>query len=162
MMKTIDFPFQAINKITFSPRPQPLPASLRPLYRIALIALVLSINCRGNAASLFKLQFFNWLLKSSSLQELIEERVTRQSVFTLELIHLDPMVNLALNYAFADNLISITGNSRSNPKYKLTDKGHEFVKLILQDKQLALANERKFLDRIGKKISEVELKRELL
>ncbi|MGA9099554.1 MAG: hypothetical protein WB392_11560, partial [Methanotrichaceae archaeon] len=137
-MNVIDFPFQAIEKLVFNPRPQPLPASLRPLYRIALITLILRINCRGNTATLFTLQFFNWLLKSSSLQELIEERLNYQSVFTLELIHLDPMVNLALNYAFASNLISITSNSKSNPKYKLTEKGHEFANLIIQDDQSPL------------------------
>lgn len=161
-MNPIDFPFQAIDKLAFKPRPLPLPASLRPFYRIALIILVLKINCRGNAATLFTLQFFNWLLKSSSLQEMIEDKLTYQSIFTLELIHLDPMVNLALNYAFASNLISITSQSRSNPKYKLTEKGHKFANLIIQDEQLALAKEQKFLERIGLKITEVKLKRELL
>jgi hypothetical protein len=157
-MRTIDFPFQAINKLTFSPRPQPLPASLRPLYRIALITLVLKTNCQSNTASMLKLQFFNWLLKSSSLQELIEDRLIRQSVFTLELIHLDPMVNLALKYALADNLISVTDKS----KYKLTIKGNEFADRILQDEQPTLSDERELLVRIGKQVSEVKLKEELL
>lgn len=156
-MRTIDFPFQAIDKLTFSPRPQPLPASLRPLYRIALIALVLKTNCQRNTASMLKLQFFNWLLKSSSLQEVIEDRLTHQSVFTLELIHLDPMVNLALKYAFADNLISVTNNS----KYKLTEKGNGFADRILQDEQSVLDGEREFLVRIGKRVSEVRLRNDL-
>lgn len=157
-MRTIDFPFQAIDTLTFSPRPQPVPASLRPIYRIAIIAVVLKTNCRGNTASLFKLQFFNWLLKSSSLQELIEERLAHQTVFTLELIHLDPMVNLALKYAFADNLISVTSNS----KYELTDKGIEFANRILGDEQSVMAKEREFLIRIGQRISEVTLRENYL
>lgn len=161
-MTNIDFPFQAIDKMMFSPRPQPLPASLRPIYRIALIILVLMINCRANTASLFKLQFFNWLLKSPSLQESIDEMLVHKTIFTLELIHLDPMVNLALNYAFADNLISITSASGNNPKYMLTDKGHEFGNLILQDKGSVLDSECEFLERIGSKISEVKLRNELL
>lgn len=157
-MSTIDFPFQSINALTFNPRPQPLPASLRPLYRIALIVLVLKTNCQGNTASLLKIQFFNWLLKSSSLQEIIENRLTQHSVFTLELIHLDPMVNLALRYAFADNLISITNNS----KYILTEKGNEFAERILQDDESILAEVRDLLIRIGKRVSEVKLRDELL
>lgn len=157
-MRTIDFPFQAIDTLTFSPRPQPLPASLRPLYRIALITLVLKTNCQSNTASMLKLQFFNWLLKSSSLQEVIEDRLIHQSVFTLELIHLDPMVNLALKYAIADNLISVTDKS----KYKLTIKGNEFADRILQDEQPTLSDERELLVRIGKQVSEVKLKEELL
>jgi hypothetical protein len=156
-MRTIDFPFQAIDRLTFSHRPQPLPASLRPLYRIALITLVLKTNCQRNTASMLKLQFFNWLLKSSSLQEVIEDRLTHQSVFTLELIHLDPMVNLALKYAIADKLISITNNS----KYKLTEKGSGFADRILQDGQSVLDGEREFLVRIGKRVSEVRLRNDL-
>jgi hypothetical protein len=161
-MKPIDFPFQAIENLVFNPRPQPLPASLRPIYRIALITLVLKINCRGNAATLFMLQFFNWLLKSPTLQELIEERLIQQSVFVLELIHLDPMVNLALNYALSSNLISIANGSKSNPKYKLTDRGKDFANLMIEDEQLVLVKERDFLERVGQKITEVKLKRELL
>lgn len=156
-MRTIDFPFEAIDTLTFNPKPNPLSASLRPIYRIALIVLVLKTNCRSNTASMIKLQFFNWLLKSSSLQESIEERLAHQNVFTLELIHIDPMVNLALNYAFADNLISITANS----KYKLTDKGLEFADRIIRDEQSVLAGERELLIRIGQKVSEVELRKNL-
>ena len=98
------------------------------------------------------------MLKSSSLQKLIEDRLTHQSVFTLELIHLDPMVNLALKYAFADNLISVTNNS----KYKLTDKGNKFADRILHDEQSVLAEERELLLRIGQRVSEVRLRNELL
>ena len=157
-MPTIDFPFDAIDKLTFQPKPQPLPASLRPIYRIALIALVLKINCRGQTATLLKLQFFNWLLKCSSLKELIEKGLKHHDNFTLELIHIDPMVNLALNYAFADGLVEITGNS----KYKLTEKGNQFVTSILDRDPLLLSGERKVLTKIGQQVSEVKLRNILL
>jgi hypothetical protein len=157
-METIDFPFKAIETLTFTARPQTVPASLRPVYRIALIVAVLKTNCRGNTASFLKIQFFNWVLKSLSLQEVIEDRLTRQSVFTLELIHLDPMVNLALKYAVADKIISVTNSS----KYKLTETGCEFADRILQDKQSILAEELKLLMRIGQGVSEVKLRQELI
>lgn len=153
-MAEIDFPFQAIKRLTFCPRPQPLPASLRPIYRIALILLILKTNCRGKTASMLKLQFFNWLLKSSSLQDLNDKKIVNECEFTLERIHLDPMVNLALNYAISEKLISITGNS----KYKLTDKGNKFISLILQEGQSVLAKERDFLMQIGQRVSEVRLR----
>jgi len=156
-MKAIDFPFNAIDKLTFIPKPQPLPASLRPVYRIAQIIFVLKNNCRSNTGSLLKLQFFNWILKSKFMQEIIDDRMTIQSVFTLDLIHLDPMVNLALKYAFAENLISVTNNS----KYMLTVKGCRFAERILQDREVVLGKDRKLLMRIGKRISEVRLRKEL-
>jgi len=157
-MTDIDFPFQAIKGLTFDPKPQPLPANLRPGYRIALIMLVLKTNCRDNAASLLKLQFFNWLLKSSSLQKFVQAKLSSQDIFMLELIHLDPMVNLALRYAFADNLISITKNSR----YKLTEKGERFANQILQAKEAILGKEMEILVRIGQQVSEVKLRHELV
>lgn len=153
-MESIDFPFQIIDTLTFNRRPQPLPASLRPVYRIALIVLILKINCRSNTASLLKLQFFNWLLKSVSLQKLVIDKLTQDCVFTLELIHLDPMINLALKYAFSDGLITVTNNS----KYVLAEKGLEFADRILHDEQLALAEEIKLLVQIGQRISEVKLR----
>lgn len=153
-MPTVDFPFERIGTLTFYPKPQPLPASLRPIYRISLIVLVLKINCRGQTASMLKLQFFNWLLKSSSLRGLIEKDFGQHDSFTLELIHVDPMVNLALNYAFADGLIEITGNS----KYKLTEKGSQFAAKIMKDDQAVLKDELEFLSKIGQQVSEVRLR----
>lgn len=156
-MNTIDFPFQAIETLRFNPKPQPLSASLRPIYRIALITLILRLNCHGKTASLLKLQFFNWILKSSSLLKVIEDRLINKSIFTLELIHLDPMVNLALKYAIADKLILVTGNS----KYKLTGRGYQFVDRIIQDRQSILKTERDLLVRIGQRVSEVTLRKEV-
>lgn len=156
-MTALDFPFQAIEKLTFEARPRPLPASLRPVYRIALIALVLKLNCRGNTASLIKLQFFNWVLKDPHLRRHIEQRLDTQTVFTLELIHMDPMVNLALKYAYADGLISVTTNS----KYKMTAKGAEFAQKLADAPDDILRNDRELLARLGQRISEVKLKREL-
>lgn len=156
-MTRLGLPFQAIDRLTFEPRPRPLPASLRPVYRIALIALVLKLNCRSNTASLIKLQFFNWVLKSSDLRRHIEQRLQSQTVFTLELIHMDPMVNLALKYAFADGLISVT----TNAKYKLTDRGHEFAQKVADASDDMLRDDRELLERLGQKISEVRLREEL-
>lgn len=156
-MTSIDFPFQTIGTLTFTPRPQPLPANLRPIYRIALIVLILKNNCRGNTASLLKLQFFNWLLKSPSLQKSILDRLSDKSVFTIELIHIDPMVNLALKYACADKLILVTNSS----KYQLTEKGLNFADNILRDKSL-MKSEKAISLLIGQRVSEVKLKGELI
>lgn len=92
----------------------------------------------------------------------IDDIVKVQGVFILELIHLDPMVNLALNYAFASDLVCMTSNSSTNPKYKLTDKGHKFANKIIQDGPSSLAKEKEILEKIGQKITEVKLTRELL
>jgi len=153
-MRSSDFPYQAVSTLTFEPKPQPLSANLRPVYRIALIVLVLKLNCRRSTASLFKLQFFNWILKSSSLREVVLDNLQDQTVFTVEYIHLDPMVNLALKYALGDELVTVTNNST----YKLIARGHEFADRILHGDQDVLAEERNLLSRIGQRVSEVMLK----
>ena len=152
-----EFPFDAVKALTFESRPQPLSATLRPLYRVSLLMLVLRLNCAQGTASLLKLQFFNWILKSKNLRDYISRLSRTQSVFTIGIIHMDPMVNLALKYAFAEGLVIVTRNS----KYKLTDKGQQFTESILQDTGELLAAERLFLESLGSRISEVKLKRDL-
>ena len=70
---------------------------------------------------------------------------------------MEPMVNLALKYAFAEGLVAETRNS----KYKLTDKGQQFTEAILQDTEELLEAERQFLKGLGSRISEVKLQRDL-
>jgi hypothetical protein len=152
-----DFPFESIEAITFQSRPKPISASLRPIYRITLIVLVLRLNCRAGTSSLLKLHFFNWIIKSADLRDHVENLARNQSVFSLGIIHLDPMVNLALKYAHAEGLISITNNS----KYALTPKGQGFADSVLADSEELLWEDWSFLKRIKTKISDVKLARDL-
>lgn len=152
-----EFPFRAIESLSFASRPAPVSANLRPLFRISLLLLVLRLNCSRGTASLLKLQFFNWVLKSDSLRDHVERLSKEQSIFTLGLVHLDPMVNLALKYAHADGLIGVTRNR----KYELLDKGRHFAEAIIGDSREALAQEVEYLQHIGMRISEVRIKRDL-
>jgi len=152
-----EFPFEAVKALTFRSRPQPLSATLRPLYRISLLMLVLRLNCLRGNASLLKLQFFNWMMKSEHLRDHISRQARTQSVFTLGVIHMDPMVNLALKYAFAEGLVAVASNS----KYELTAKGTQFIEAILADSDGPLSAEREFLEHLGHRISEVKLHRDL-
>jgi hypothetical protein len=117
----------------------------------------LRLNCSRGTASLLKLQFFNWVLKSDALRDHVERLSREQSVFALGLVHLDPMVNLALKYAHADGLIAITRNY----KYELTDKGRAFAEAIIGDAREALAQEVEYLQHIGTRISDVRIRRNL-
>jgi hypothetical protein len=152
-----EFPFEAVEALTFESRPQPLSAALRPLYRVSLIVLVLHLNCSRGTASLLKLQFFNWVMKSENLRAHISRLSRTQSVFTLGIIHMDPMVNLAIKYAFSEGLVTVTRNS----KYKLTDKGKQFTESIIRDSEEYFAAERELLEDLGSRISEVKLQRDL-
>lgn len=152
-----DFPFDAVRELTFTARPRPLSAAMRPLYRIALLLLVLRLNCQSGTASLFKLQFFNWVLKDARLRDFVKSRAKNQSIFDLAILHMDPMVNLALKYAYAEGLLQVTSNS----KFSLTDKGRHFTDSLLDEADGTMTLEREFLGSIGTRISEVSLTRDL-
>jgi predicted transcriptional regulator len=154
-MSTIDFPFHAIRELTFRPKSKPLPADLRPLYKITFILMVLKINSRDKTASLIKLQFFNWILKKNSMEWLDNEKIVKDCDFSLDKVHLDPTINQALNYATAEELVTITRSSR----YQLTDKGNEFLEKVLRDEPRILLKEREFLMQIGKMVPEAKLRR---
>lgn len=145
----------SITYFTYREQRKAIPANLRPIYRITQILLVLKINSRNNKASFFKIQFFNWLLKHSS-NEINERFLEQPEIFVINRIRIDPMVNLAINYALADDLITISENS----KYQLTEKGSAFVENIIQE-NLILKDEIKLLNRIGKRISETSLRKDL-
>ena len=152
-----NFPYHLIDSMSFNKRPEPIPASLRPIYRVTLILLILKLNCSKGTASLLKIYFFNWVLKSKSLQDYFFEASKKRNCFTLGLIHLDPMINLALRIAIAENLVTINQNA----KYSLTNKGTNYLDGIFETFQDFLADEMQVLSAFSTKISEVKLNRDL-
>jgi len=153
-MQSIDFPFEAIDTLRFSKQRAPLSASNRPLYRIALLLLILYLDCSRETASLLKLQFFNWALKNPRLQASLESRIQSRSALVLDVVHFDPAVNLALRYALAEGLVVVTGNG----KYRLTPAGRNMARLVKGDSSPLLTDEIAFLEGVGKRISEVKLR----
>lgn len=144
-------PIDKISKLTFNRKPESIPASSRPFYRIVLLLLVLRLNCRSNTSSFLKLQFFNWLLKDPFLRQHAQERIDSERVYSLSRIHFDPAVNLSLRYALAENLVLTTDNGKT----ELTEKGIKLVDLVLEDETI-LKDEKEFLKEIGKKVTEVQ------
>jgi hypothetical protein len=153
------FPFDLIKEASFTERPRAIPANLRPVYRLCIIMLILKCNCRANTGSILQMQFFNWILKSPVLRDHVLRQGDATKVFSLGLIHLDPMVNLALRYGIAEGLIEVTNQS----KFKLTDLGDRFVETIRSDDAHPLVAESGLLSQIGKRsVSDVNLRGTLL
>lgn len=147
----VEIPFDQIDSFSFEMRAEPQDASLRPVYRIVLILLILDINCRGGSCSNLKLQFFNWLLKDIKLQDLSLCVIEKSATYQLKFIHIDPYLNIALQYAIAEKLIAVNHNQ----KMVLTDEGKDLVALVKQDD--LFEDEVAFLLKIGKKVSEIEV-----
>lgn len=136
-------------KITFKKKPIPLPAEYRPMYQIALIALVLKYCCRAHISSLLKLHLFSWSLYSEKNMAIMEHFVANRFRTAIPHWSIDPVLNRALIFAIADGICEKVPNN----KYKLTPKGTEFVAKLESDICL-LEREKNFLKNISTKISE--------
>jgi hypothetical protein len=72
-------------------------------------------------------------------------------------VHHDPTVNRAVQYAIAENLISL----QKNGKIKLADSGHNVADKMIADEDIFL-DEKHYLKKLGKRVSEVKVKSVLL
>lgn len=155
MIKTMEtFPFEAIKSFTFKTEPMSIPAELRPLHKIGLILLFLKLNSTSSTSSILKIQFLNWVLKSKYLKaRLINETDGKESTYELSVVHHDPAVNRAVQYAIAENLISL----EKMGKIKLTDSGLKVADKMIADEDIFL-EEKGYLKKLGKRVSEVKVK----
>lgn len=137
------------GRIVFKKKPIPLPAEYRPMYQIALIALVLRYCCRSNTAGLLKLHLFSWCLYSEHNMDIMRSYIANDYRTSPPHWTIDPVLNRAINLAIADGFCKI----KQNKKYKLTQKGVDMVSELESDNDL-LYNEKSFLKDIGCKISD--------
>lgn len=129
----------------FRKRKMPLTADYRPLYKIGLILMILKIASNGKKASLNKLHFLIYALKSSNNRAFIRNAFETDNILEIVSWGVEPALNKALVFAEADKLIEM-----KDDRYSLTEKGEMFAKLIETDKEL-FREEKEFLLFIGKK-----------
>lgn len=134
-----------IKRLSFTDRPIPIPAEYRPLYKIALIVLVLKLCCRSETSSLLKLHLFSWALSSDGNLEKLNEHVKSSFTSEFSVWGIEPALNRALQFAIAEQICEVI----SGKNYKLSPKGVKFYDLIQADPDL-LSNEKRFLSSIGK------------
>lgn len=136
-----------IRKISFTKRPIPLPADYRPMYKIALIVLILKYCCRVETSSLLKLHLFSWALASEKNMGELRKYVASDFKIDFSVWGIEPALNRALQLAVAENICDVI----EGKKYKLTQKGNLFFEQIKADKVL-FDKEKAFLTFLGKNI----------
>jgi hypothetical protein len=134
-----------IKNITFTKRPIPLPAEYRPMYKIALIVMILKCCCRGESSSLLKLHLFSWALTSEKNMKELREYVTGNFTSDFSVWGIEPALNRALQLAVAESICDIVNGKN----YQLTEKGKKFFEMINADREL-FEIEKAFLVFIGK------------
>lgn len=135
-----------MSKLTFHRKPMPIMAEHRPIYKITQLLLVLYLSSRGKKSSLIRLHLFSWVLKDDIRKKMLLESANQNQIL-FGVWGVDPAVNISLQYAEAEGLISKSGLS-----YKLTQDGAKYVSEI--DSEMAFKDDYFFLQLIGSKITE--------
>ncbi len=135
-----------IKKLSFTKRPIPIPADYRPMYKIAIIVLILKLCCRSDKASLLKLHLFSWALASKKHTALLADYISKNFVGEFSVWGIEPALNRALQLATAEKICDIVDGKN----YQLsTEKGLQFFNMIMSDNEL-LVDEKAFLRSLGK------------
>jgi hypothetical protein len=124
-------------------------AELRPDWKIGALLLILHLSSRSGKSSLRRLHILNWALRSSKNRVEFEQvRGHQQPLFSFQ-FRFEPALGRAINLAVGEKYVEwVNGN-----RLQITPKGQRWVKDILKDKSV-MQEERKFLERIGKDITE--------
>ena len=135
-----------IKKLSFTKRPIPIPADYRPMYKIAIIVLILKLCCRSDKASLLKLHLFSWALASKKHTAMLADHISKNFVGEFSVWGIEPALNRALQLATAEKICDIIDGKN----YQLsTEKGLQFFNMVMSDNEL-LVDEKAFLRSLGK------------
>jgi len=134
-----------IRKISFRERPITLPADYRPLYKIAMLTMVLKLCCRSERATLLKLHLFSWCLTSEKRMHQLAAYVHRNYTGDSIVWGIEPAVNRALVIANAEGICL----HEERGTYVLAERGKAFYDLIAADNEL-FSLEKDFLRSMGK------------
>src|ERR1017187_2281073 len=133
----------------FTRRPMAIAAELRPDWKIGALLLILHLSSRGGKSSLRRLHILNWALRSvKNRAEFEQVREHQQALFSFQ-FRFEPALGRAINLAVGEKLVEWVGGNR----LQITAKGKRWVTEILKDEDV-MQEERDFLERIGKSITE--------
>ena len=138
---------------TFRHRPVPVPADLRPIWRIALIVLLLRKCCRQGRTSIARLHVLSWGLRTDESREQLRAASDGKLSPDALIVRFEPFLSLAIDFALAEGVVARDGGDR----VVLTAAGNSFADEIEANSEV-LAQEKEFMGLIKQKITEVMVK----
>lgn len=145
--------FASDARISFEQRPRPVPGELRPLWRVALLALVVRLAGRNDQCKLFKVRVLDWALQQRANQNLLNQFVQGVRRPDEVVYRVDPSFQRALNIAMADQILAWTDAHALT----LTPRGQLLVQEVLGQEEL-LMEEQFFLRAVSRRLTEQRLK----
>lgn len=115
MMEDFGFPDATFD---FTRLPTPIPASLRPLRRVALVLLLVA-KCHGSGASWKGLQLLNWAVRDRRNAALVNALWAGSDVPDRPVVRFEPALERAIDLAVGLGLAAVT----STHAIKLTPTG---------------------------------------
>lgn len=133
----------------FTRKPMPITAELRPDWKMASLVLILQLSSRGGKSSLKRLHVLNWAMRSRKFREEFEGmRDNPLPLFGFS-VRFEPAFSRAIDFAAAEQFVSwVNGN-----RLQITAKGRKWAAQMLEDESF-MRDEREFLSRIGKSVTE--------
>lgn len=146
-----------INRVKVKKRPIAIPFNYRPLYKVTEILLILLKCCESRkGCSIEKLHIISNVIKNSDELNELEEFILGNNNVLL-IIRYDPVINRAIKYAVAENLIKI----QKNQLMKLTNEGKKVAEEVNSDNDV-FVREKEILDKISVNLTEEKIKSLLL
>jgi hypothetical protein len=151
MAKTFSIPELEGASFSFTRRPTSLPPELRPMWRVAVVALILHICCRGSRSNLQRLYVLNWAVRTpearSEFSELLDGKLKPSDV----IVRFDPGLLRAIDLATGAQLVKRIGGD----KFELTERGHTFAKAVLDSG--GFETEKQYFDSIRRRVPESKI-----
>lgn len=141
------------SAIRFAPKARPVPYNYRISYKVSQLCLILHICSTRGGCSFTKLHLLAAALLSESEFIKILDVCNHTADYVMPVIHFDPSVTAALQFAIADGFIA----QNTNKTIRLTDKGKSFCRKIMDDYDL-MRHEKERLKQIGNKLTNEKVK----
>jgi len=135
-------------RFDFIERPDTTPADFRPLWRMALLVLILD-KCWGQRASIGQVHVLNWAIRTKQSRDAFLSFQKGSVSYERAIVRFEPSLNRAIDFAFGEGLI----RKRANDVIEMTIKGRAWADKILNSPEL-LSEERGFLTGIKGKITQ--------
>ena len=135
----------------FDLRPEALPPELRPLWRVAVLILILHLCCRNKRSNMHRLYVLNWAVRTpearADLLDLLANKLKPNEV----IVRFDPSLLRAIDLATGAGLLARVGGD----KFELTSQGQRFADSLLEIQAFDI--EKDFLKSIKSRVSEARI-----
>jgi hypothetical protein len=135
--------------VVFRRRPVDIPGDMRPAWRIAFVALMLSQCCRGGQSSIRRLHVFNWCNRTTESRNLLRRAVGELVKPGAVLIRIEPSLARAIDFAVGTGVLE----RESKDRVKLTPEGRRFANEIMDDESI-LSREKEWALALGQSVTE--------